>query len=408
MIESGRATMPEHVRRTLRHDLRTPINHIMNYSQLARDDAEDMGLTDMCRDLDGVLAAAGVALDLVGRWLDAEASPGEVDTARIRLEGTGEEIARSADQLAANAAAAALGEATVSDLTRIGGAARTLLTTMGRAVDVTAMKAAGEFLGRSPKPASVNQATRPMIEQATILVADDDHLNRDILGRMLTRLGHTVLFAENGRDALAVLAEKRIDMVLLDIMMPELNGYEVLEARKQSQALRDIPVVVISGYNDVESVSSCIELGAEDYLAKPFDVVLLRARVGACLEKKAWRDQEVAYLRMVSEVATAAVAVEKKTFKPEMIADVAARTDELGHLARAVQHMANEVAAREERLAQQVRRLTVEVDEARKAHEVEEITSSEYFRSLQERAKALRGRRSLNDEPRPTTEPTPT
>ena len=294
---------------------------------------------------------------------------------------------------------------TIGDMTRIADASRALL----------AMVEENPVTFTPPQPTSVREQgtsetpVEPGVSSntlpAAVLVADDDAVNREVLGRMLRRLGHTVIFAENGRLALELLARERIDMVLLDVMMPELDGYQVLEARRASQPLRDIPVVVISGYDDGESVSRCIELGAEDYLPKPFDVVLLQARLSACLEKKRWRDQELAYLKMVSEVAAAAVAVEQKTFQPGMIAHVAARTDELGQLARAVRHMANEVAAREERLAQQVRRLTVEVDEARKARQVEEITNSEYFQSLQQRARSLRSRHAPADHTRPSSDP---
>ena len=130
-----------------------------------------------------------------------------------------------------------------------------------------------------------------------ILVVDDNEDNRYTLTRRLQREGWTDLAtAENGREALTLIAQERFDLVLLDIMMPEVNGYEVLKQLKTDAATRDIPVLMISALSEFESVVRCIELGAEDYLPKPFNPALLRARVRACLEKKRLHDQEVNYL----------------------------------------------------------------------------------------------------------------
>ena len=150
------------------------------------------------------------------------------------------------------------------------------------------------------------------------------------------------------------------DLVLLDILMPEMDGYQVLKYLKSHQTLRDIPVIVLSALDEIESAVRCIEMGAEDYLTKPFNPVLLRARIGACLEKKRLRDQEVAYLQNVARVTSAAAAVETGAFEPETLTDVAKRTDELGQLARVFQGMVREVYAREERLRREVAVLSEE------------------------------------------------
>ncbi len=134
---------------------------------------------------------------------------------------------------------------------------------------------------------------------ASILVADDNENNREMLARRLRRQQMQVTLAEHGLEALELLRTRPFDLLLLDIMMPEMNGYEVLAAIKSDPALRHIPVIVISAINDTESVVRCIELGAEDYLPKPFDPILLKARVGACLEKKRLRDQEQYYLQQI-------------------------------------------------------------------------------------------------------------
>lgn len=138
-------------------------------------------------------------------------------------------------------------------------------------------------------------------DQGNILVVDDNEMNRDLLSKRLRRQGLTVVLAEHGRQALDEVRSQSFDLILLDIMMPELNGYEVLEQLKADPLLRHIPVIMISALDDIESVVRCIELGAEDYLFKPFNQTLLKARIGACLEKKRLRDQEQAYLKQLQE-----------------------------------------------------------------------------------------------------------
>jgi adenylate cyclase len=131
------------------------------------------------------------------------------------------------------------------------------------------------------------------IRSSSVLVVDDVEMNRDMLCALLEADGHKAAVAENGRLALEKIKSNPYDLILLDVMMPEMNGYQVLEHLKSDHALRDIPVIVLSALDEIGSVVRCIELGAEDYLPKPFDPVLLRARIGASLEKKRLRDQEV-------------------------------------------------------------------------------------------------------------------
>ena len=124
------------------------------------------------------------------------------------------------------------------------------------------------------------------MNQPSLLVVDDNEDNRYTLIRRLKREGYTnVAEVEDGVSALRLMAERRFDLVLLDVMMPGMTGYEVLEKMSEADTLRDIPVIVISALDEVESAVRCIEAGAEDYLPKPFNVVLLRARIRASLEK---------------------------------------------------------------------------------------------------------------------------
>jgi adenylate cyclase len=136
-----------------------------------------------------------------------------------------------------------------------------------------------------------------MTSSARVLVADDNKVNRLLLTRNLELMSHSVTTAENGRIALDLLRRERFDLVLLDMEMPEVDGFAVLDAMKHDLALRDVPVIVTSSLEGMDHVVRCIELGAEDYLHKPVNAVLLKARIGASLEKKRLRDQQKELLR---------------------------------------------------------------------------------------------------------------
>ncbi len=136
---------------------------------------------------------------------------------------------------------------------------------------------------------------------ANILIVDDDDLNRELLSQLLRKEGHHSATAENGRQALAMLMGRKFDLVLLDIMMPEMNGYQVLERLKADPDLRHVPVIVISAMDEIKHVAKCIELGAEDHLPKPFDRLLLNARINACLEKKRLHDHEQSILKQLDK-----------------------------------------------------------------------------------------------------------
>lgn len=235
-------------------------------------------------------------------------------------------------------------------------------------------------------------------EQGHILVVDDRKTNRIKMSLAAKKLGHSVDVAENGREALEMLQSKPFDLVLLDIIMPEMDGYQVLEQMKIDSAMRDIPVLVISAQQEMESIVKGIQLGAEDYLPKSFDPALLEARVGACLEKKRFRDQELEYLRQVDRLTDAAAAVENETFDPESLSDVAARPDSLGQLTRVFQRMAREFYVREKRLKQQVAELRMEVDKSKQARQVSQITGTDYFKQLRGKASDLRDMLEGSDE----------
>ena len=122
-------------------------------------------------------------------------------------------------------------------------------------------------------------------QQYSLLVVDDNEMNRDMLGRRLQRQGYRVTMAVDGRQALEFIREETFDLVLLDIMLPVMNGYEVLEVMQADQALSQIPVIITTALDESDCKAKCLALGAEDYLTKPFNPVLLKSRIGDCLER---------------------------------------------------------------------------------------------------------------------------
>ncbi|WP_373059086.1 PP2C family protein-serine/threonine phosphatase [Gemmatimonas sp.] len=167
--------------------------------------------------------------------------------------------------------------------------------------------------------------THPMTEDrsapARIMVVDDVEVNRDLLSRRLQRMGHVVTTANDGQEALDLTSDPSWDLIMLDVMMPVLDGIGALTALKANDSTRHIPVIMISANTELETVVKCIELGAEDYLPKPFDPVLLRARVGASLEKKRLRDREQARSRRMQKDLEVGARIQRD-FLPESLPTV--------------------------------------------------------------------------------------
>ncbi|MCX6462464.1 MAG: response regulator [Pseudonocardiales bacterium] len=230
-----------------------------------------------------------------------------------------------------------------------------------------------------------------------VLVVDDDPVNRLLLRRAVEREGLSVEVAVDGGQGWKLLGSGAFDLVLLDIVMPVLDGYEVLGRMRDEPATRSLPVIVISGADDRAGVLRCIELGADDFLPKPFDPALLRARLGAGLARKRLSDLEKEYREQVGLVVDAAAAVERGEFRPDHLEGVASRSDALGLLARVFGRMAHEVAERERRLRAQVGALRIEIDRARADRAVAAITETDYFADLQRRAADLRSGRERQE-----------
>jgi adenylate cyclase len=270
--------------RELRHELRTPVNHLIGYAELL---LEETGLPrESIEQLQGIRAIARQVLELVPGILDADGAAGE-SAARLRVY-VGEL------QASTSALRAAPGTLRLADLDR--------LTTAAARLGELARKLESGSIGTAADTGIAEAPRAGRLE--TVLVVDDDETNRDVLGRRLQRLGYGVIDARDGVEALELMAAGGVDLVLLDVMMPRLDGFAVLERHRADPAIRDIPVIMISALDDMASVVRCIEAGAEDYLTKPFDPVLLKARIGACMEKKRLRDNERALLTRVEAQAS--------------------------------------------------------------------------------------------------------
>jgi len=234
----------------IRHKLRTPLNHLIGYSEMLLEEADEQQLKSFVDDLNKIHTAGKQPLLMINDLLDPAGSQA----------AHAHPAAKTADPAA-----------------------------LFRDIEPRKRPLASDQHGTDQRPSS------------RLLVVDDNEGNRDMLSRRLRHEGYTVETAEHGRKALAVIKSQQIDLVLLDVMMPEMNGYEVLEQLQADRNWRDIPVIMISALDEIESVVRCIEMGAEDYLPKPFNPVLLRARVTASLEKKRLRDIERLYAQSMEK-----------------------------------------------------------------------------------------------------------
>lgn len=243
----------------LYHELRTPVNHIIGYCELLIEQAQDAGKLAPVPDLTKIRDAASNWLALVEAYLIEPSTS----------TGSDEELS-----------------------------ARNLALNLG-------------FTFKVPEPRSAQGAFK---DEGTILVVDDDETSREMLARRLRRTGYVVTAVPNGLQALSLARRQKFDLVMLDMIMPGLDGFQVLAKMKADPALRQTPVIMLSALDEENGIARCIEMGAEDYLAKPFNPVFLRARIGACLEKKRLRDRERAahealqesQKRLAAELAQAA------------------------------------------------------------------------------------------------------
>ncbi|HEX9791608.1 MAG TPA: adenylate/guanylate cyclase domain-containing protein [Kiloniellales bacterium] len=308
---------PERLERTrlanVRQELMAPASAIMGYADLLLEEARKQTFTDMLPDLERIAQCGSGLLEHIDRVLvldDEAAMHTDESLAGMQtmlrhdlrnplnaIKGYSELLLEELEELG--------GEALRVDLLVLLGEANRLLSQIDQIVDFShsghepidseskSSIMAADFVD-AMRPLSPGEVRRH--ETGRILVVDDNDSNRGLLSRRLSRDGHQVFEAISGRTALDLLSLHVVDLILLDLLMPEMNGFQVLAELKRDERLRGVPVVIISGLTDMDGIIRCIEAGAEDYLTKPINSVLLNARINACLERKRWRDREQKYL----------------------------------------------------------------------------------------------------------------
>ena len=306
----------------MRQELLAPVNAIVGFSEMLREEGSRRGLDAIVPDLDRILTSARDLFGIVDRLLDEELARElfeDSDEANVQkglrhdlripihtIKGYSELLLEDADETGC--------EPLVPDFMKLLAAADRLFAQIDTIVDFTRVgvdlpAAASDEI--TAMLSDVAQSVRPVDEgeagtatTGRILVVDDNQSNRELLERQLTREGHRVVAAEDGRGALEMLEAGEFDLVLLDLIMPGLNGFEVLSRIKADARLREIPVIMVSAFDDADSMIRCIGAGAEDYLAKPINSVLLKARITTCLEKKRLRDRERLHLEQLATEKT--------------------------------------------------------------------------------------------------------
>ncbi len=403
----------------LRHELCTPISGMIGYSELLLEALPDqLESSTLAEDLQKIHGCAQRLLTLVSVILDPDQlESSQIDgdlsnfgaTLRMELLTPLSTIIGYCEMLLEEVPAKL-----IPDMDKLHGSALQLLSlindivhlaqqqlqSLTSAPDETLDEVAGgaKLSLQSPEAAylaksaadTLEALTQPSTQQFSggmILVIDDNPTNCDLLARRLKQQAYGVTTATNAQQALRLLQAISYDLILLDVIMPGVSGLSLLQQLKQHKSWRHIPVIMISALDEMAGAVKCIELGAEDYLHKPFDPTLLKARISACLEKKRLRDQEIFYLQQVERLTVAAAAVETQSFDPNSLDDLSQQPDRLGQLARVFQRMAREVRDREQSLEQQLETLQVSINSGQTSTLVTEIATSDHFQQLQKRTK---------------------
>jgi adenylate cyclase len=291
----------------LRQEFMAPASSIAGYAEILLEEARDKSLDGYLPDLERI-AAAGRSLQSLLRSVlthDSAREKSSFNHAELRhdlrtpinaIKGYGEMLAEDAES---DGHAALL-----ADLGKLLGAADGMLKKIDALVDFHEQRDGEMAAGAIEAARSIRSVTagsaRPTIK-GRILIVDDNASNRDLLSRQLVRVGHTLVEADGGHAALTKISEEKFDLVLLDLIMPEIGGYDVLCRLKEEPQTRDIPVIIMSALDEIDSTIRCIEAGAIDFLPKPIDSILLHARIGASLENKFLRDREKEMLMEIQQ-----------------------------------------------------------------------------------------------------------
>ena len=305
----------------VRHNLKNPVNAILGYSEMLIEDCEDHSKSDPISDLEKINSAGHeIVLHIDEIFNDdrlEKGAPGqirkfgeEIEVAiriplnsilgytEMLMEDEHTEIKNFVDDL--NKIHTSCQNLTTEIKSVIGTNLRNIEGQSEHAEEIGNLSIIQEVMG-SIKP--IKGGEQKETSTGTVLVVDDNENNTDLLQKRLEKEGHSVLICNNGRDTLNQIKDKhdKIDLILLDIIMPGINGYEVLKYVKSDERYYHIPVIMLSSMDEVDSIYRCFELGADDYVTKPFDTTILNARIDSNIEKKKLKDKEKVYLQTISD-----------------------------------------------------------------------------------------------------------
>ncbi|MBF0099979.1 MAG: response regulator [Desulfobacterales bacterium] len=298
----------------MRHELRTPINAIIGYSEMLLEDTSERGdeASDLRSDLEKICHTGRELLDLVNDTTQKEFDFKSFGTNFRHAIRTMINTIVGYTEMLLEDSADRLTHSFTSDLMKIQMAGRQLFKLIEEFVKIEKFEAGKidfnvGLSNVSPLIQDIFSSILPIDQQledsishqGSILVVDDNEMNRDLLTRHLERQGYTVATSDNGRQALDMLSNVKFDLVLLDLMMPEMNGYEVLQHIKKNPAFCRIRVIMLSALDDIDGVVRCLENGADDYLSKPYNYALLHVRIESSLERKRLRDKEAVYRKQI-------------------------------------------------------------------------------------------------------------
>jgi CheY-like chemotaxis protein len=334
---------PSRVRRAsiaqIRHDLRTPINAIVGYAEIQLEDGDWAGREELRLELTGLRTESEQLLSRIDAGLLGADGVPVVSTQPALPADLLESVTKLAERartLADRAAESGYHDS-VPDLERIAAAATHLRALVEQLTSQTPDAAARQLEHASAVARDVLSSIQPVrsldmdVHEGSLLVVDDNPMNRDLLGRQLARQGYSVVSVSSGPEAFARLAAQEFDLILLDVLMPGMNGFEVLRRVKANDAWAEIPIIILSSLDELDSVVRCIEAGADDYLARPFDPVLLAARIRSNLRVRQVRRLERAY----AEQLAAAQSLNERllaSFAPASLAEHLAEGDAAAEL----------------------------------------------------------------------------
>ncbi len=284
---------PDDVRSRFRHDARTMLNHVVGFGELLSADADSLS-GQALRTIFKDIGKAAIALRQPVLEYIASVIEGSAPSEALRRQ-VYERIYDLISLVQTARRVAPKGERALKDIRKVHEAANALADLFEGTVSSEAPQASEVTMSRA-----TSRTDKPRIS-GRILIVDDDAFNREILSRHLERQGHVVCQASNGRDAFSILSEAPFDIILLDVMMPGMNGFQLLEAIRADVRLHDLSTIVVSSLADSASMARCIELGAEDYLPRDFDPIILKARIDSLLEKKEYKRENDEALRQLVE-----------------------------------------------------------------------------------------------------------